>query len=72
MSYASKDEIKAMIRDFAYNPEAAVDDADLDLFLTNSTSVIDAKIGTLYTLPITLGSNPQSFAILKQLQMAIM
>ncbi len=69
MGYASKDEIKAMFRDFASNTEAAVDDTDLDLFIENSTAQIDAEIGALYALPITLIGNPLSFAILKQLQM---
>lgn len=69
MSYATKDEIKSMFRDFADNSEAAVDDSELDLFIDNSASIIDAKIGTLYQLPITEGDNPQSFKILKQLQM---
>lgn len=69
MAYATKDEIKAMFRDFADNDEAAVNDADLDLFIDNSTSIINAKIGTLYTLPITEANNPESFKILKQLQM---
>jgi len=69
MSYATKDEVKSMFRDFADNSQAAVNDTDLDLFLTNSTAIIDSKIGTLYTLPITEIDNPLSFAILKQLQM---
>lgn len=69
MPYATKDEVKSLFRDFADNSQAAVDDADLDLFIANTDAVIDAKIGTLYTLPITLTDNPQSFAILKQIQM---
>ncbi len=69
MSYATIDEVKSMFRDFADNVDAAVTDAEITLFLDNSTSIIDAKIGTLYTLPITIGANPKSFAILKQLQM---
>ena len=69
MSYATKEDIKSLFRDFADNSEAAVNDADLDLFIANSTAVIDAKIGTLYLLPITEIVNPLSFAILKQLQM---
>jgi len=69
MSYATKDEVKTMFRDFADNSEAAVVDTEIDLFLTNTTSVINAKVGTLYSMPITLLTNPESFAILKQLQM---
>lgn len=69
MAYATTDEIKTMFRDFADNSEAAVTDDELTLFITNSTSIIDAKIGTLYQMPITEGSNPESFKILKQLQM---
>jgi len=69
MSYATTDEIKTMFRDFADNSEAAVNDAELTLFLDNTTSIIDAKIGTLYSMPITNADNPESFKILKQLQM---
>jgi len=69
MAYATKDEIKSLFRDFADNSEAAVDDTDLDLWIENSTSIIDSKIGTLYATPITEVDNPESFKILKQLQM---
>jgi hypothetical protein len=31
MSYATKDEVKAMFRDYNDNDDAAVNDADLDL-----------------------------------------
>tara|TARA_R110001599_G_scaffold203550_1_gene400695 strand:+ start:856 stop:1317 length:462 start_codon:yes stop_codon:yes gene_type:complete len=69
MSYATIDEVKTMFRDFADNSEAAVTDVEITLFLDNSTSIIDAKVGTLYVLPLTEGTNPESFKILKQLQM---
>jgi hypothetical protein len=69
MSYATRDEVKSMFRDFADNSEAAVVDTEIDLFLDNTTAVIDSKVGTLYSLPLTLLDNPQSWAILKQLQM---
>jgi len=69
MSYATKDDVKAMFRDFADNTEAAVDDTDLDLFIANNTAMIDSKIGTLYEMPITELQNPESFKVLKQLQM---
>ncbi len=44
MTYATKDEIKSMFRDFPTNTNAAVDDTDLDLFLNNTESVINAQI----------------------------
>lgn len=69
MAYALKQDIKSMFRNFADNTEAAVTDTELDLFIDNSTAIIDAKVGTLYTLPITELDNPQSFKILKQVQM---
>lgn len=69
MSYASITEVKSLFRDFADNSEAAVDDTEIQLFLDNSSSIIDSKIGTLYQLPITVGDNPESFKVLKQLQM---
>lgn len=70
MSYATIDDIKTLFRDLETNvSNAAVDDDDITLFLTNSTAIIDSKIGTLYQMPITEGDNPLSFAVLKQLQM---
>lgn len=69
MIYATKAEIKSMFRDYADNSEAAVIDSELDLFIENTGAIIDAKIGTLYQMPITEADNPQSFRILKQLQM---
>lgn len=69
MAYATKTEIKSMFRDFADNADAAVDDTDLDLFIDNTTEIIDSRIQELYELPITEGDNPKSFKILKQIQM---
>lgn len=69
MGYATKEDIKAMFRDFADNTEAAVSDTELDLFIDNTSAMINAKVGTLYVLPITEINNPESFKILKQLQM---
>lgn len=69
MAYATKEDVKAMFRDFHEGSDPAVSDADLDLYITNTTSIINAKIGTLYVLPINDTDNPESFAILKQLQM---
>lgn len=69
MAYATLDDVKAMFRDYADNADAAVNDADLTLYLDNTTAIINAKIGTLYAMPITNGDNPESFKILKQLQM---
>jgi len=69
MAYATKDDVKALFRDFADNADAAVNDSDLDLFIDNTTSIIDSKIRTLYSMPITEANNPESFKVLKQLQM---
>ena len=67
--YATKEEVKSLFRDFADNSEAAVTDTEIDLFLENTAEMIDAKIGTLYQLPITEAANPKSFRILKQVHM---
>ena len=69
MAYATKDEIKSLFRDFADNAEAAVNDDEIDVFIENTDSIIDAKIGTVYALPITELLYPESFKILKQIQM---
>ena len=69
MSYATKGNVKSLFRDFADNLEAAVTDDELDLFLENTAAEIDAKIGTLYQMPITEIDSPQSFKILKQIHM---
>ena len=50
MAYATKDQIKSLFRDFADNTEAAVNDDDLDLFIDNSTELIDSRVGEYYTL----------------------
>ena len=69
MIYATKEEVKSLFRDFCDNADAAVSDDELDLFIDNTGCEIDAKIGTLYLLPITEIDTPKSFKILKQLQM---
>ena len=69
MSYATKDDIKSMFRNFSDNSEAAVTDTELDLFIDNTTAMIDSRIGTLYQMPITSLLYPESFKVLKQLQM---
>ncbi len=68
MSYATPDNVKSLFRDFADNAEAAVTDDELQEFLDDAEEIINAKIGILYTLPITEGANPQSFKILKRLE----
>lgn len=69
MSYATIDEVKSMFRNFDGGSNPAVTDTEIQLFLDNTASMIDAKIGTLYTLPITELDNPESFKILKQIHM---
>lgn len=69
MSYATVDDVKRLFRDFTDSPNAAVDDTDITLFLANTTAVIDGKLSQLYVLPLNETDNPQSFAILKQVQM---
>lgn len=69
MSYATIDHVKSLFRDLADSSEAAVSDAEITDFLDNSTAIIDAKVGTLYSMPLTEVDNPVSFSILKQLQM---
>ena len=69
MSYATVDEVKSMFRNFTSTSNPAVTDAEITAFLDNTTAMIDAKIGTLYQMPITVGVNPESFKILKQIQM---
>lgn len=69
MAYATKDQIKSLFRDFADNTEAAVNDDDLDLFIDNSTELIDSRVGEYYTLPITEVDSPKAFKMLRQVQM---
>jgi hypothetical protein len=67
MSYAAKEDVKALFRHFADNTEAAVTDTAIEDFLSSSTAYIDARLNGLYLLPITSGSAPESFKILKQI-----
>lgn len=68
MSYATTDDIISMFRNLdttVSNPAVTV--AEIQDFIDENESIIDAKIGTLYTLPITQALHPQSFLILKRL-----
>lgn len=67
MSYALKDDVKALFRHFADNTDAAVTDTEIDAFLDSDTAYIDSRLNGLYLLPITSGANPESFKILKQI-----
>jgi len=67
MSYALKDDVKALFRHFADNADAAVTDTEIDSFLANDVAYIDSRLNGLYSLPITSGANPESFKILKQI-----
>lgn len=69
MSYATPAEVKSLFRNFSGGSNPAVTDTEIQLFLDNASEIIDAKIGTLYTLPITEGAHPKSYKILKQLNM---
>lgn len=68
MSYATVANVKGLFRDFADNTDAAVDDTEIQDFLDDTDEIIDAKIGTLYQLPIDALNNPKSFKILKRLE----
>lgn len=68
MSYATPDNVKSLFRNFAPNSQAAVTDIEIQEFLDDAHEVINAKLGTLYELPITELSNPQSFKILRRLE----
>jgi hypothetical protein len=67
MSYATKDDVKALFRHFADNADAAVTDTEIDNFLAADASYIDSRLYGLYALPITSGANPESFKILSQI-----
>lgn len=68
MSYATVDNVKSLFRDFADNSDPAVTDTEIQEFLDSAFSIINAKIGTLYSLPISNVGNPDSFEILKRLE----
>jgi len=68
MSYATPTNVKSLFRDFADNADAAVSDTELQEFLDDAEEVINAKIGTLYQLPITVGENPKAFKVLRRLE----
>ena len=71
MSYATVGDVTSLFRDLDTTTTAAVTEAEVQVFLDNTTEIINAKIGTLYSLvnEITEENNPKSFAILKQVQM---
>jgi hypothetical protein len=53
MSYATIAQVKSLFRDFADNADAAVTDAEITEFLDSTEAAINAKLSTLYTLPLT-------------------
>jgi len=68
MSYATIENVKSLFRDFAPNSQAAVIDSEIQEFLDDAHAIINAKIGTLYSMPITELANPESFKILRRLE----
>ena len=68
MSYATVDNVKSLFRNLTTDAQSAVTDAEIQDFLDDADEIINAKIGTLYLLPITEGANPKSFKILKRLE----
>lgn len=69
MSYADSDDVKSLFRDLDVEVDSAFSTADMTLHLENTTEVINAKVGTLYVVPINEVDSPKSFKILKQVQM---
>lgn len=66
MSYATADDIATMFRNLDLtisNP--ALSQVEIEQFIEEQEAFINARIGTLYQLPITEANNPQSFKILK-------
>jgi len=53
MSYTTIAQVKSLFRDFADNSEAAVVDSEITEFLNETAEMIDAKLATLYTLPLS-------------------
>lgn len=68
MSYSTPSEVKSLFRNFSSNSEAAVEDHELQQFLDDNFSLINSKVGTLYTLPITSGASPESYKILAMIE----
>ena len=67
MSYAAKEDVKALFRHFADNADAAVTDTEIETFLSSDTAYIDSRLSGLYVLPILAIDSPESFKILKQI-----
>lgn len=67
MSYATPGQVKSLFRDFADNDDAAVNDGELQEFLDDAEAIINAKLATIYTLPVTEVLYPEAFTILKRL-----
>jgi hypothetical protein len=68
MSYSTPTDVRDLFRNFAANPQAAIDDTKIQRFLDSQFSIINSKIGTVYALPVTLLDNPYSFEILKKIE----
>lgn len=70
MSYATEADIESMFRELDFSDtDAAVNSDDVAKFLDNTTAIINSRVAPLYQTPITELANPESFKILKQIQM---
>lgn len=67
MSYCTKAQVKAMFRNLENSTDPAVTDASLDEFIAEADSSINARLKGVYVLPITEGTNPESFVILRKI-----
>jgi len=68
MTYATVDNVKSMFRKLAGTSKAAITDAEIQEFLDDATLTLDARIGTLYTLPLTVLDNPKSYALMAKME----
>lgn len=69
MSYATPSNVKSYFRDWAEPSDGpAITDDELQEWLDSTFAKINAKLGTMYTLPITLGANPLSYPIVKDIE----
>lgn len=69
MSYATPANVKSMFRVWTSGSKPAITDTELQEFLDDAYTIINAKVGTLYSdLPATVGANPEAYAILKRIE----
>ena len=63
MAYVTEALIEAEFKDIDFNASSAVTTSDITEFITQEEALLNAQVGTVYSVPIASASSPISFNI---------